>query len=470
MTRGTVTLWASSVCAMRALARHGRALGASGHVDAGVCTHEGKWMGGTGADGCGEVRGECQGCRGAQIALTPEHFQDMSDDNLEEGSSSIPVESHTEENVDPDDEDNDHANPEAFSIDPRSFDDDTSDTAESNHDDDADRVAFVDAAAEKANVQPSERSPGGFADEDDLYDLYVSSTAPRFSLYFRTVISTLEAVTSQFTSLEADKVRLQKEVESTFSKLDNSVKMVVEACQNADSLKEELEWLRNKLKDEEALKTAAEAQRSEKDNFLRQSILALLKAADIPADALDKLPNDSPVDDLSMTLESSKLIQALVQKNKGVMSRMHLMIFSKADQNKILEQLTDAFVVDTKEIIEVFKCTSHAYDALLAFQLMMGHGFKADMEQMSKELTKEQDGQLIDLSLYKSSARKCVLQLLELVSANKHPSADLMAIANADDDVGHLFAKAHIPATIVIERLEDSTKAVEEAKIPEEES
>jgi hypothetical protein len=49
----------------------------------------------------------------------------------------------------------------------------------------------------------------------------------------------------------------------------------------------------------------------------------------------------------------------------------------------------------------------------------MGHGFKADIEQMSKELPKEQDGQLIDLSVHKSSALKCARQLLELVSANK---------------------------------------------------
>jgi chromosome segregation ATPase len=93
---------------------------------------------------------------------------------------------------------------------------------------------------------------------------------------FRTVISSLEAFASQFTSLEADKVHLQKEVESTSSKLDNAVKMAAEACQNADSLKEELEKLRNKLKDEEALKLAVEAQRNEKDNLLRQSILVLL--------------------------------------------------------------------------------------------------------------------------------------------------------------------------------------------------
>ena len=95
----------------------------------------------------------------------------MSDDNLDERNSSIPVESRTEENIDPEDEDNDPMNPEAFSIDPKSLADDTSDTAESIHDDDADCAAFVNAAAEKVNVLPSKRSSGGFADEDDLFDL-----------------------------------------------------------------------------------------------------------------------------------------------------------------------------------------------------------------------------------------------------------------------------------------------------------
>jgi uncharacterized protein YdcH (DUF465 family) len=86
----------------------------------------------------------------------------------------------------------------------------------------------------------------------------------------------LEAFASQFTSLEADKARLQKEVESKSSKLDNAVKVAAKACQNVDSLKEELKQLKCKLKDEEALRVAAEAQRNEKDNLLRQSTLALL--------------------------------------------------------------------------------------------------------------------------------------------------------------------------------------------------
>ncbi|KAK1608006.1 hypothetical protein QYE76_031679 [Lolium multiflorum] len=39
------------------------------------------------------------------------------------------------------------------------------------HDNDADRVAFVDAAAEEAEALPLKRPSDGFADEDDLFDL-----------------------------------------------------------------------------------------------------------------------------------------------------------------------------------------------------------------------------------------------------------------------------------------------------------
>jgi hypothetical protein len=95
----------------------------------------------------------------------------MSNDNREERNSSILVESRTEENVNPEDEDNDPMNPEAFSVDPKSLADDTSQTAESIHDDDADRTPFLDAAVEKVNVLPSKRSSGGFTDQDDPFDL-----------------------------------------------------------------------------------------------------------------------------------------------------------------------------------------------------------------------------------------------------------------------------------------------------------
>jgi hypothetical protein len=74
-----------------------------------------------------------------------------------------------------------------------------------------------------------------------------------------------------------------------------------------------------------------------------------------------------------------------------VLVRLHTMILPKmvlADQQKTLEQLVDTLSINTEGIIEVFKRTSRTYGALLAFQLLMGHGFKAEMELLTKELTK----------------------------------------------------------------------------------
>ncbi|KAK1684607.1 hypothetical protein QYE76_045455 [Lolium multiflorum] len=313
---------------------------------------------------------------GNVILPAPEHLPNISSDNLEDRDSSIPIESRTEERANFEDEDDEPTNPEALSTDPRSFADDIRDTAESNHDDDADHTVFVDAALEKASLQPSKIPSGSFVDEDDLFDLEgdsLDSCRCSFSSSFRktylqTIITTLEAFASQFTSLEADKIRIKKEVESMSSKLDNAVRIAAEARQNADSLKEELKQLKSKLKDEEALRGASEAK---KDNLLWQSILALLKSADIPSDSLDKLPENSPADALSMTIESNKVVEALLRKNKEVLSRMHSMIFPKASQEKTLEQLMDAFAVDTKDNIEVLKRTLRTYGALFAFQLMM---------------------------------------------------------------------------------------------------
>ena len=86
----------------------------------------------------------------------------------------------------------------------------------------------------------------------------------------------MEAFAFQFTSLEADKVRLQKEVKSSSSKLEGAIKIAAEARQEVDSLKEELGKLREKLREEEATRLAAEARVAEKDELLCQSSLALL--------------------------------------------------------------------------------------------------------------------------------------------------------------------------------------------------
>ncbi|KAK1670269.1 hypothetical protein QYE76_058428 [Lolium multiflorum] len=348
---------------------------------------------------------------GDWILVPSENTHDSPDDTSEGKGSSIPVDFHTMDQTDG-----------------------------SVRNVDADRDTFVDAAADGAKASPAKRSTGGFADEDDLFDIDegfvepppkkaksdavspvvvaseasapkaaptaqastasslskgkdispTAATAAPFS-DLRGVISSLEIFASRFTSLEADKVRLQKEVESSSSKLDGAVKIAAAARQEIDSLKEELARLKGKLKEEEASRLVAEARAAEKDEVLRQSSLALLEAANIPVDALERVANNSPSNAVSMVLASHQLTQELLVKGKSVLE-IHSMIFPKINQEKTLGQLIDTFAVDTKEAIEVFKRTSRTFGAVLAFQLMMGYGFKGDIEEMTKGLPKGQDG------------------------------------------------------------------------------
>jgi hypothetical protein len=83
------------------------------------------------------------------------------------------------------------------------------------------------------------------------------------------------------------------------------------------------------------------------------------------------------------------------------------LIFLKLDQKKSLEELVNAFFVDTDITIEVLKCTLRPYGALLAFQLLMGYGFEADMERLTKAMPNDKDGSAVDLGLYSDPACRC---------------------------------------------------------------
>jgi hypothetical protein len=115
------------------------------------------------------------------------------EENHEEYGSTTNVESCVEVVEDSEalkGEDNDPANPEASSADHRILDDELTDTTESNHDNDADRVPFVHAAPEKSNAEPPKRLSGGFVDEHDLLlDMYVSFAPPEVDLYFLFILT-----------------------------------------------------------------------------------------------------------------------------------------------------------------------------------------------------------------------------------------------------------------------------------------
>jgi uncharacterized protein YoxC len=59
--------------------------------------------------------------------------------------------------------------------------------------------------------------------------------------------------------LQADNARLQEDAQSKSSQLDQAVKIVATARQEADSFRKELDQLKKKLKEEEKEKAEAQA-------------------------------------------------------------------------------------------------------------------------------------------------------------------------------------------------------------------
>ncbi|KAM0840479.1 hypothetical protein ACQ4PT_059654 [Festuca glaucescens] len=361
--------------------------------------------------------------------------------------------------------------------------DDLIDTAESSpsgrDDDDADETP-PDATAPEASAAPVlKRSSGFFADEDDLISnssdgdtnlppskkakinsdkivstkgavplssgeepvippikvvrkVKASSVAPSASAPappsssghpIQAAVDIVVDFTDQFVRMEAENARLREVAKSSTEQLEKANKLATEAQEETASLKKELNLLKEKMKEEERLKFEAQAQADKKEGDLRKSIESLLGAADMPVDRTNRLRVDSMSDALSFAMDSSGQIQELLKKTKGALSKLFLLMFPKLDQEKTLGKLVNTFFVDSNSTIGVLKRRSRLYGALLAFQLLMGYGFEADMERFTTALSKNKDGSTVDLGLFNDSARKCAGQLLKLVEDQKKKTA-----------------------------------------------
>jgi hypothetical protein len=84
--------------------------------------------------------------------------------------------------------------------------------------------------------------------------------------------------------------------------------------------------------------------------------------------------------------------------------------------------MEDAFPVDPSEPVEVLKRRFRLFEAVLTFQLLMGHGMGSDLEKFSKALPVDDNNHLIYLEPFKRSAVTCANQLLKLVDEAKTKS------------------------------------------------
>ncbi|KAK1680772.1 hypothetical protein QYE76_041620 [Lolium multiflorum] len=180
-------------------------------------------------------------------------------------------------------------------------------------------------------------------------------------------------------------------------------------------LKEEVEKLKQRLKDEQDARRAAAAAVDKKEGILRESIKDLLEAADITVTRRHQLREDSTADALSLAAESNVQVLGLLKKTKGALSRLYSMIFPKMKQDKTLDEMAASFLVDPSEPVEVLKRRNRLFGAVLTFQLLMGHGMGSELEKLSTALPVDDDNHLVDLEPFKRSAVTCANQLLKLV-------------------------------------------------------
>ncbi|KAK1631089.1 hypothetical protein QYE76_005404 [Lolium multiflorum] len=277
------------------------------------------------------------------------------------------------------------------------------------------------ASAKESNPSPAKSTPPSRTGVEKIPiskvippgDAPTPSTGRDHPIYV--TVDAVADFADQFTRLEAENSQLRKAVKSSADQVLEANRLATDAKNENALLKEEVKRLKRQMKDEQDARRAAAAAVDEKEGVLRESVKDLLEAANITVSRRHQLREDSTADALSLAAESNVQVLGLLQKTKGALSRLYSMIFPKMKQDKTLDEMADAFLVDPSEPVEVLKRRSRLVGAVLTFQLLMGHGMGSELEEFSKVLPVDDDNHLVDLEPFKRSAITCANQLLKLV-------------------------------------------------------
>ncbi|KAK1680764.1 hypothetical protein QYE76_041612 [Lolium multiflorum] len=259
----------------------------------------------------------------------------------------------------------------------------------------AKRAKFVSeraASAKESNPSPAKSTPPSRTVVEKVPVSTVippgdvpTSSAGRDHPIYATVDAVVEFA-EEFTRLETENSQLRKTVRSSADQVLEANRLATDAKNENVLLKEEVKKLKQWLKDEQDAKRAAAAAIDKKEGVLRESIKDLLDVADLTVTRRHQLREDSIADALSLAAESNVQVLGLLKKAKGALSRLYSMIFPKMKEDKTLDEMAASFLVDPSEPVEVLKCRSRLFGAVLTFQLLMGHGMGSDLEELSKTL------------------------------------------------------------------------------------
>ncbi|KAK1618776.1 hypothetical protein QYE76_024293 [Lolium multiflorum] len=402
------------------------------------------------------------------------------------GGVGFVVQFRVEENANLEDEDNDPTNPEAFSIDPKSFADDMSNTAKSNHDDDVDRAAFVNAA-EEANVLPLKRSSGGFADEDDL-DLdkafiepppkktKPSSDKPAPAASEASAPATAPA--AQFST--ASSLSKGKEIPLTAAaaapppeKHVIPVSSFTEGPSNGSSEKDRLERMKSRIAQMEkgmrgihAMAAIIKNKGKLATDAERYALMELHKATESLNCKYPDLLALCFFESNPLTLSSSLPLIVISLNSSEEKQRVH----ERVDSLTRLASFDEVFWKDHSKAFTIAKFQDRVQQVHRFFdkcytclRVIWKTMFPLNKTPSTLLTLFSEFG---NVKKIKSLIRTQLIAAAEIAFAlvlSKHPSANLMAIANADGSVGHLYSKTRVPAAIAVERLEENSKVNDEA-------
>ncbi|KAK1618269.1 hypothetical protein QYE76_023786 [Lolium multiflorum] len=275
----------------------------------------------------------------------------------------------------------------------------------------------------------------------------------------------------QFTHLEAENSQLRKAIKSSADQVLEANRLATDAKNENALLKEEVKRLKRQMKDEQDARRAAAAAVDKKEGVLRESVKDLLEAANITVSRRHQLREDSTADALSLAAESNVQVLGLLQKTKGALSRLYSMIFPKMKQDKTLNEMADAFLVDPSEPVEVLKRRSRLIGAVLTFQLLMGHGMGSELEEFSKIPSSSSHAELF-LNPSSNDESGLVRRLRDQVSCLNKDITSLRAMAALVKKKGEIATAVEQYALdglhVATESLGSSDAAEENKKIHEE--
>lgn len=151
----------------------------------------------------------------------------------------------------------------------------------------------------------------------------------------------------------------------------------------------------------------------------------------MPVDRTSRERIDAMADVSSFTESSCNQVQEILVKSKKSLAKLYATVFPKLPQEKSLGELADAFFVDGNDPLEVLKRPLRRSGALLAFQVMMGHGVKADFDTVSRTLP-QAGGAAVDLSQFAKQSKKFARQLIDLAEGTQKgstPDASAQTVA-----------------------------------------